>query len=92
MTRTRAQCDDGFRAVVRGKLIKRVVFSIDGRRIASRSSSPFRVFVRASPGRHTVRARVTFKDATRARTLTLRYRACASVVLRPLPGPSRFTG
>ena len=42
MTRTRAQCDDGFRAVVRGKMIKRVVFSIDGRRIVTRSSSPFR--------------------------------------------------
>jgi hypothetical protein len=92
MTRTRAQCDDGFRAVVRGKLIKRVVFSIDGRRIVTRSGAPFRVFVRASPGPHSVRARVTFKDATRARTLTLRYRACASAVLRPLPGPSRFTG
>jgi hypothetical protein len=92
MTRTHSDCDDGFRAVVRGKMIKRVVFSIDGRHIVSRSSSPFGVFVRAASGSHKVTARVTFKDATRARTLTLRYRACASVVLRPRPGPSRFTG
>ncbi|MEY2516081.1 MAG: hypothetical protein QOJ89_3439 [bacterium] len=92
MTRTRADCDDGFRAVVRGKMIRRVVFSIDGRHIVSRSRSPFGVFVRAAAGSHKVSARVTFKDATRARTLTLRYRACASVVLRPRPGPSRFTG
>ncbi|MDX6682483.1 MAG: hypothetical protein QOG94_2522 [Solirubrobacteraceae bacterium] len=92
MTRTRAGCDDGFRAVVRGKMIKRVVFSIDGRHLVSRSSSPFDVFVRAAPGSHRVSARVTFKDATRPKTLTLRYRACASAVLHPLPGPSRFTG
>jgi hypothetical protein len=73
-------------------MIKRVVFSLDGRHVVSRFRSPFGVFVRAAPGSHRVSARVTFKDATRARTLTLRYRACASVVLRPLPGPSRFTG
>jgi ice-binding like protein len=92
LTRAPAGCDDGFRAVVRGKMIKRVVFSLDGRRLVSRISAPFGVFVRASPGSHRVSARVTFKDATRPRTLTLRYRACASAVLRPLPGPSRFTG
>jgi hypothetical protein len=73
-------------------MIKRVVFSIDGRHIVTRVLSPFRVFVRARPGSHRVSARVTFKDTTPARTLTLRYRACASAVLRPLPGPSRFTG
>jgi hypothetical protein len=87
-----AACTAGFRATVRGRQIKRVVFSIDGRRISSRSRSPFSVFVRAAPGRHKVRARVTFKDATRAKTLTLRYRACAAAVLRPAPGPSVFTG
>jgi hypothetical protein len=92
MTRTRGGCDDGFRATVRGRMIKSVVFSLDGRHVVSRFRSPFGVFVRAAPGSHRVSARVTFKDATRARTLTLRYRACASVVLRPLPGPARFTG
>ena len=55
--------------------------------------SPFRVFVQASAGgTHVVRARVTFKDATRAKTLTLRYRACAAAVLQPRRGPSQFTG
>lgn len=92
MRRLRGGCDDGFRATVRGRMIKRVVFSLDGRRIASQVRSPFRVFVRARPGAHKVRARVTFKDSTRARTLTLPYRACASAVLRPRPGPSQFTG
>ncbi len=90
--RPRAACTDGFRARVRGKMIRRVVFSMDGKRIASRSGAPFQVYVKAAAGRHKVRARVTFKDATRARTLTMRYRACAAQVVQPRRGPSRFTG
>jgi hypothetical protein len=85
-------CTAGFRATVHGRMIKRVVFSLDGRRIDSQVGSPFHVFVRAAPGRHTVRARVTFKDATHAKTMTVPYRACASAVLRPRSGPSQFTG
>ena len=63
---------------MRGHLIQRVVFSLDGKRIGSAASSPFRVHVHAGRRRHSVRARITFKDATRAKTLTLRYRACAA--------------
>jgi hypothetical protein len=73
-------------------MIKRTVFSLDGKRIASRRNSPFRVLVAATAGAHRVKVRVTFKDATRAKTMTLRYRACAAQVLRPRRGPSRFTG
>ena len=54
--------------------------------------SPFRLFVRGLPGKHKVTARVTFKDATPTKTLSLDYRACAAVALRPTHGPSRFTG
>ncbi len=57
-----------------------------------RSNSPFTVSVHAAPGRHNVKARVTFTDATRAKTMTLRYRACAAQVLQPRRGPSPFTG
>jgi hypothetical protein len=85
-------CTAGFHARVSGHLIKRVVFSLDGKRIASRTGSPFQVYVRGLAGRHSVTARVTFKDATRAKTLKLGYRACASAVLRPRRGPSQFTG
>jgi hypothetical protein len=85
-------CTDGFRATIRGRMIKRVVFSLDGRRINTRTKSPFQVYVRAAPGKHQVKARVTFKDATRAKTLTLGYRACAAAVLHPRRGPSVFTG
>jgi hypothetical protein len=86
-------CTAGFRAAVRGRLIARVVFSLDGRRIRTRVRSPFQVVVRALPGAaHKVTARVTFKDTTRARTLTMNYRACAAAVLNPRNGPSQFTG
>ena len=51
---------------MRGKLIKRVVFSLDGKKIQSQAKGPYVVFVRALPGAHNVKARVTFKDATRA--------------------------
>jgi len=77
---------------VRGRQIRRVVFSLDGKRVSSRSGSPFQVTVRAGAGRHTIGARVTFKDATRAKSLSLRYRACGAALLTPRRGPSRFTG
>ena len=88
----RSACTDGFRATVRGTRVKHVTFTLDGRRIRSRSRTPLQVDVPATSGAHTVRARVTFKDGTRARTLTLRYRACSAALRRPRQGPSQFTG
>ena len=47
-----ATCTSGFRATVRGKLIKRVVFSLDGKRIANLAQAPVRrVRARACPAR-----------------------------------------
>jgi hypothetical protein len=88
----REACTAGFRATVSGQRIERVVFSLDGRQIASRASSPYAVYVKAAAGAHQVRVRVTFTDATAAKTTTLPYRACAAAVLRPHRGPSQFTG
>jgi hypothetical protein len=88
----RQACTDGFRASVRGRRIARVVFSLDGKQVANVRSSPFAVSVHAGPGNHYVRAHVTFTDATRAKTMTLRYVACAAAVLQPRRGPSQFTG
>jgi hypothetical protein len=85
-------CTAGFTATLRGRQIKKVVYRLDGRVVKGATKSPFRLFVRGLPGQHNVTARVSFKDATRAKTLTLRYRACAAVALRPKFGPSRFTG
>jgi Ice-binding-like len=87
------RCSFGFTATVRGREIKRVVFMLDGKRLASRNGPRFSVHVPAAfAGSGHLMARVTFKDATRARTLTLRYRACAAAVVQPLPAPSTFTG
>jgi hypothetical protein len=88
----REACTSGFRATASGHMIKRVVFSLDGKPIGSRTNSPFAMSVRAAPGAHQVRVRVTFTDATHAKTMTLPYRACAAAVLHPRRGPSQFTG
>ncbi|HET6570999.1 MAG TPA: ice-binding family protein [Solirubrobacterales bacterium] len=88
----REACTAGFRATVRGHRIQRVVFRLDGRRIGNRRSSPYAVYVKAAPGAHRIRVRVTFTDRTSAKTRTLPYRACARAVLHPRHGPSRFTG
>jgi hypothetical protein len=88
----REACTEGFRATVNGKMIKRVAFSLDGKSIGSRTNSPFAMSVRATPGAHQVGVRVTFTDATPAKTTTLPYRACAAALLQPQRGPSQFTG
>ena len=88
----REACTEGFRVTVHGRMIKRAVFSLDGTPIGSRSGSPFAMSVRAAPGAHQVSVRVTFTDATRAKTTTLPYRACAAALLQPRRGPSTFTG
>lgn len=88
----RRACTAGFAVRVRGRMIRHVVFRLDGKRVANRSRSGFAMRVRATPGAHRVRIRITFKDATRARTVTLPYRACAAALLQPRRGPSSFTG
>jgi hypothetical protein len=88
----REACTEGFRVAVSGKKIERVVFSLDGKSIGSRAGSPFAMSMRAAPGDHQVRVRITFKDSTRAKTVTLAYEACASALLSPRGGPSTFTG
>jgi hypothetical protein len=86
-------CTDGFRATVTGRMIRRVVFSLDGKRIGTKTKPAFRQYVKASSGRsHVISARVGFKDATHSKTLKFRYRACAAQVLNPRQGPSVFTG
>ncbi len=87
-----ATCRDGLTVRVRGALIRRVVFTLDGRRVATRTRAPFTATVKATSGAHTVRALVTFRDGTRARTLRLTYRVCSTIALRPKRGPSQFTG
>ena len=89
-----SRCVHGsFRAAVTGRSIRRVVFSMGGRVLANRTKSPFQANLRRPrAGINTVLARVTFTDATRARTLRLRFRTCAAAIARPVRGPSGFTG
>ena len=90
--RARRRCSEGFRATIHGEHIAHVVFSLDGRRIATRIRSPYGVLVRAAPGAHTVSARVRFTNTTRAKTLSAPYRACAAALRRPRRGQGPFTG
>jgi hypothetical protein len=90
-----------FTTVVTGLSIRRVVFSLGGRVIATVSRSPFEALVEPVGGIHTVKARVTFTDGTPKATLSMRFRTCAatagSVTPRRSPtrrprGPGGFTG
>ncbi len=86
-----------FRAVVTGAVIRRVVFSLGGRAIATRTHAPFDVSINVGGRIHTLRAHVTFTDGTRPADLKLVFRTCASprrpVRPRPRPvQPPRFTG
>ena len=68
-----------FAAVVTGRSISRVVFSVDGRRVGTDTSAPFRIRIApAAAGRHTVAARVSFlgDSGTRARTLSFQFVRC----------------
>jgi hypothetical protein len=91
--------DRSFRAVVTGLMIRRVVFSVGTHVIATRNRAPFSAQVKDGDGIRTVTARVTFTDATPAKTLKLRSRACSAAASRVAPRrprtpstPTGFTG
>jgi hypothetical protein len=78
-----------FRVAVSGIFIRRVVFSLGGRVIASPSKSPFQALVTPRGGTHTVTARVTFTDGTAAVTLHTQVKSCAVAKRHVAPAPSR---
>ena len=91
--------DRSFRAVVTGLMIRRVVFSVGTKVIATRNRAPFEAVVKDGGGIRTLTARVTFTDGTAAKTLKLRSRACAAAASRVAPRrprtpstPTGFTG
>jgi hypothetical protein len=78
-----------FRVAVTGRLIRRVVFSLDGSRVATRFRSPFRALARPRAGKnHRVTAVVTFSDGTHQARRTMRFRSCAAAVTRLPSSPS----
>jgi hypothetical protein len=87
--------NSSFRAIVKGRFIRSVVFSVGSRTLANRKKSPFAVLVGAGRGVKIVVARVMFADATPAKTLRMRYRPCAAATrtVRPQrPRTPHFTG
>ena len=84
--------DRSFRAVVTGLMIRRVVFSVGSHVIATRTKAPFEALVKDGSGIRTVSARVTFRDATPAKTLKLRSRACSAAASRVAPRKPRTPG
>jgi hypothetical protein len=86
-----------FKATVSGRHIKRVVFSVAGKTVANQSSSPFSVMLGHVGGKGVLLARVTFTDATPAKSLRMVYKACAAAKRRVSPSrapvtPPGFTG
>lgn len=78
-----------FKATVVGREISKVSFTLDGRSDGTRTHSPFGVTIHPTPGRHTLKARVTFTSSsgTPPKTLTLRFKGCpgahARIVITP---------
>ena len=87
-----ATCTSGFRATVHGKLIKRVVFTLDGKRISNLVQAPLQR-VRAGHARRASRERAgDVQGRHQGEDAALGYKACADAVLSPTTGPSAFTG
>jgi len=81
-----------FRAEVGGRSIRSVTFTLDGRSIGTlRGRAPVAVLIHSLPGVHRLRARVTFTDATPARTVSFAFRTCSEDVARAIREPG-FTG
>ena len=76
-----------FRVTVKGHQIKKVLFSVGGHVIATRKASPFSASVQPGVGIQEVHAHVTFTGTTKAKNLTLHFRACSAA-----SGRSGFTG
>jgi hypothetical protein len=78
----------GVRATVRGKNIKNVVFTVNGKAVSRGTKS---TLVPATPGKSVVVAHVTFTGTTAPKTLRFTFRVPFPVVT-PRFGPSQFTG
>jgi hypothetical protein len=86
------RCSTPFHALVRGREIATVAFSLDGELIATRKRAPFGAVADAGPGHHRLTALIVFSDGRPTRTRQLNYRACARALLQPGRGPAPFAG
>ncbi len=79
---------NGIRATVRGKNIRSVVFTVNGKVV---SRGPNSTMVPAAPGSSVVVAHVTFNGSTPPKTMRFHFRVPFPVTT-PRFGPSQFTG
>ncbi|ADB51561.1 ice-binding family protein [Conexibacter woesei] len=77
-----------FRALVTGRSIRRVVFTVDRLVVTTARRAPFAAMIEPGDGISTLKARVTFNDGTPAVTRRMRMRACAAA-RRPVAAPQR---
>jgi hypothetical protein len=80
-----------FRVAVTGRAIRRVVFTLGSKVIATRSKDPFDATVAAIGGDRVITAHVTFTDATAAVNRRVHYRACAAAALKAAPAKKPVT-
>lgn len=85
--------DRSFKVSVTGTKIRKVVFSIKGKQLASRSKAPYSATIQVyDGGTRTINARVTFTDGTKTANLKLRFKACAEATAQTPDNPAGFTG
>jgi hypothetical protein len=87
-----AQGPNGTPVSVGGKMIRKIIVSVDNRMVETSRASSLRMMVNGSPGAHKVTVRVAYKDNTRGKTTTFRIHVPTPAPLFPHPGPSAFTG
>jgi hypothetical protein len=71
-----------FRAVITGRSIRRVVFTLGGHKLTTRTRAPFAALIKSGRGIHRVVARITFSDGSDPTTRTMQFRSCASAARR----------
>jgi Ice-binding-like len=86
--------DRSFRVSVTGTKIKKVVFTLGGKTLVTRTKSPFIATVPVLEGdTHVVHAHVTFTDKTKPANLKLHFKACAEATAQTPRIPTvGFTG
>lgn len=85
--------DRSFKVSVTGSKISKVVFTVANKQKTTRTKAPYTATVQIyDGGTRTVKARVTFTDGTKAKTLSLRFKSCAEATAQAPRIPVGFTG
>lgn len=87
-----ARGPNGTAVVVKGHAIKKIVVSVDNKRVESSTKSRLRTNVTGAPGTHKVTVNITYKDKTPGKTTTFHFHVPSPAPLHPHHGPSQFTG